>query len=69
MDGWLGRWVGVSCGAWVVFCRPSGSRCRVGSVVVFGRRDGDFDTVQDVDPGELDCRSWGVGVVEILKCV
>ena len=34
VGGWLGRWVGVSCGTWVVFCRRTGSGCRVGAVVV-----------------------------------
>ena len=34
VGGWLGRWVGVSCVTWVVFCLRPGSGCRVGAVVV-----------------------------------
>ena len=67
---WLDRWVGVSCGAWVAIRRQSGSRCRVGAVVVFGPWEWDFHTVQGgVDPGELNLRPRGVGIVEIKKDV
>ena len=34
VGGWLGRWVVVSCGTWVVFCRRTGSGCHVGAVVL-----------------------------------